>query len=77
MIRSLIVFSFAVLVSLTIYGCSHNNTAKSPCITECEVEYSKCIQRSQPRDRCAYYSNMCTNNCKLSESLQKIEKSAR
>ncbi len=76
MIRSILIFSCTVLVSLAISGCSRN-TVKSPCITECEVEYSKCLQRNQPRDRCAYYANMCANNCKMSESLQKIEKSAK
>jgi hypothetical protein len=85
MIKTLSIFTIAVLVLMTISGCS--TTPKSPCITTCESEYSKCISRGPvynsvlkrtigTREECERNKRMCINNCKMSESLEKIEKSA-
>lgn len=85
MTRTLSVFTIAVLFSMTISGCS--TTPKSPCITKCESEYSKCIARGPvynsvlkrtigTREECEHNNRMCINNCKMSESLEKIEKAA-
>lgn len=85
MIRSLSIFTIAILISMTISGCS--TTPESPCIKDCKTEYSKCIARGPvynsalkrtigSREECERYNRMCINNCKMSESLEKIEKAA-